>query len=173
MKVSDIIRTPDHLCTIMIDKIKFMDVLINDLTYTYELSENAVVLHKEQVDLHQFMDEYLKTYENEKIDLEAGSEMIQIYMDPIKLKRVLDNLISNAIKHTAEGTNVGVLIEEKEQTVLIHICNRGDRIPVEIIPEIFTRYYRGQNTDEEIGRASCRDSGEGEVLVMGGKESEE
>src|SRR5690625_7972602 len=53
-------------------------------------------------------------------------------------------------KHTAKGTNVSVLIEEKEQTVLIHLCNRGDRIPVEIIPEIFTRYYRGQNTDEEV-----------------------
>jgi len=150
MKVSDIIRTADHLCTIMIDKIKFMDVLINDLTYTYELSENAVVLHKEQVELHQFMDEYLKPYEQEKIDFEAGSETMLIYMDPIMLKRVLDNLLSNAIKHTAKGTHVSVLIEERDQTVLIHLCNQGDRIPVEIIQDIFIRYYREQNTDEEV-----------------------
>src|SRR5690625_7498658 len=131
----------------MIDKAVYMDVLINDLTYTYELSENAVVLHKEQVDLHQFMDEYLKTYENEKIDLEAGAEMIQIYMDPIKLKRVLVNLLSNAIKHTAKGTNVNVLIVEKEQTVLIHICNRGGRISAEFIPLTLSTYYMHQNTD--------------------------
>src|SRR5690625_3729140 len=102
MKVSDIIRTADHLCTIMIDKIKFMDVLINDLTYTYELSENAVVLHKEQVELHQFMDEYLKPYEQEKIDFEAGSETMLIYMVPIILKRVLDKLFRYVITHYAK-----------------------------------------------------------------------
>lgn len=136
--------------TLIIRKAEFMDALINDLTYTYELSENAVVLHKEKVELHQFMVDYLKTYEHEKIDLEAGSEAMLISIDPIKLKRVLDNLISNAIKHTAMGTNVSVLIEEMEQTVLIHLCNQGDQIPEEIIDEIFTRYYRGQNTDEEV-----------------------
>src|SRR5690625_3024942 len=150
MKVSDIIRTADHLCTIMIDKIKFMDVLINDLTYTYELSENAVVLHKEQVELHQFMDEYLKPYEQEKIDFEAESETMHIDMDPITLKRVLDNLLSNAIKHTAKGTHWSLLIEEKYQTVRIHLGNQEYRIPVDILQDIFIRYYREQNTDEEV-----------------------
>src|SRR5690625_6438451 len=90
-KLNNIIHTSNHICTIIINKIKFIDVLINDLTYTYELSENAVVLHKEQVELHQFMDEYLKPYEQEKIDFEAESETMHIDMDPITLKRVLDN----------------------------------------------------------------------------------
>ncbi|RPI75883.1 MAG: two-component sensor histidine kinase, partial [Ignavibacteriales bacterium] len=76
-------------------------------------------------------------------------ENLQLFGDKIRLKQVLINLITNAIKYTEQG-KVEILIEEEDKFGKIIIRDTGIGIPPEDIQRIFERFYR---TDKARSRA--------------------
>ena len=76
-----------------------------------------------------------------KLILEPVREKLQLYGDKTKLKQVLDNLITNAIKYTEEGS-VTVRVEEAEDYGKIIVTDTGIGIKEENISRIFERFYR-------------------------------
>jgi len=76
-----------------------------------------------------------------KLILEPVREKLQLYGDKTKLKQVLDNLITNAIKYTDEGS-VTVRVEEAEDYGKIIVTDTGIGIKEENISRIFERFYR-------------------------------
>jgi signal transduction histidine kinase len=61
------------------------------------------------------------------------------------IERALDNLIENAIRHTAEGGEVTVSVEPLAHSARIMVRDTGSGIPAEDRPFIFDRFYRGKN----------------------------
>lgn len=63
--------------------------------------------------------------------------------DRLMLRRVLSNLLSNAIRHTPPGLSVQVSLDDSgDHEVNITVENPGTAIPPEHIPRIFDRFYR-------------------------------
>jgi len=86
----------------------------------------------------------------------------RIWADPDLLRRALANLISNAISHTPAGRSITVeLAEEADGSTSISVCNPGDRIPPEVLPHLFERFFRA---DPARGRSDCG-SGLGLAIV--------
>ncbi|MBK3497139.1 HAMP domain-containing histidine kinase [Viridibacillus sp. YIM B01967] len=133
----------------MQEKAEYMDALIKDLTYTYQLKNNAVVIHKEDVNLNAFLNDYVKNTTSENVKMEQMSSETQILADPILLKRILDNLVGNAVEHTSEGTLIHLELTELGGKVLLRIRDEGQGIPKEELDNLFNRYYRGTNTTSE------------------------
>lgn len=70
---------------------------------------------------------------------------LPLKLDQEDMKRVIDNLISNALKYTREGHNITVSLVKDEKRRILSICNPTDKnIDVE---KIFQKYYRH---DEEV-----------------------
>ncbi len=84
----------------------------------------------------------------------------EMEVDPDKLDKILFNLLSNAFKHTPEGGNICLKVEETEvpsqeapvfstlpelngPALAIRVSDSGEGIPVEEIPHIFERFYKG------------------------------
>ena len=66
----------------------------------------------------------------------------QVYGDPIRLRQMLMNLVSNAIKYTPDGGVIGVsLFAEGGEAVLV-VSDTGIGIPLEDQPHIFDKFYR-------------------------------
>jgi signal transduction histidine kinase len=61
------------------------------------------------------------------------------------IERALDNLIENAIRHTAEGGEVTVSVEPLPDSARVMVRDTGSGIPAEDRPFIFDRFYRGKN----------------------------
>jgi signal transduction histidine kinase len=61
------------------------------------------------------------------------------------IERALDNLIENALRHTAEGGEVTVSVEPLADSARVMVRDTGSGIPAEDRPFIFDRFYRGQN----------------------------
>ncbi len=87
-----------------------------------------------------------------RVALESPSEPLVGRWDPLRLRRVLDNLISNALKYGA-NQDVRVRLErvinaEREEVVL-SVADRGIGIPAADLPHILERFHRGANV---VGR---------------------
>lgn len=57
-------------------------------------------------------------------------------------ERMLDNLISNAIKYTPEGGEIAVSLEKHEDCYILSVADTGIGIPEDAIPNLFDAFYR-------------------------------
>ena len=63
-------------------------------------------------------------------------------MDKAKIKQVILNILSNAIKYTPEFGSVDISVDTVDNFVDIYISDNGIGIPEEDIEHIFERFYR-------------------------------
>ncbi len=63
--------------------------------------------------------------------------------DGVRLLRVLDNLLSNARRHTGAGGCVTLRVTPEENAVRIDVIDTGSGMPPEVLANVFERYYRG------------------------------
>lgn len=135
--------------SIMQEKAGYMDELINDLTYTYQLKNNGILLEMEQVELNEYIKDYLKQNSPENLHLSTIDIPVYITIDPKRFIRVLENIIGNAIRYNPENTPVHITISLDEDAVLLEVRDEGVGIPPEVVENLFDRYYRGTNTTSD------------------------
>ncbi|MEK4484205.1 HAMP domain-containing sensor histidine kinase [Psychrobacillus sp. FSL H8-0484] len=139
-----------HFAKTMQEKATYMDALIEDLTYTYQLKNNAIAIHKIDLNLFDFIVGYVNSSVWMELQQPTGHPEAHVFFDPKLLARVLDNIVGNAIKHTPNGTKVFIEIEKKKDNVYLQVRDDGNGIPTEELENLFDRYYRGTNTTSEV-----------------------
>lgn len=77
-----------------------------------------------------------------KIVLEIADGLPEMMLDKEKLKEVMINLMSNAIKYSPEGGNVWVRMRQEESNLRIEIQDQGMGISKENLPKLFNAFYR-------------------------------
>ncbi|MCY1016862.1 hybrid sensor histidine kinase/response regulator [Pyxidicoccus sp. MSG2] len=87
------------------------------------------------------------------------------HWDARALERVLENLLGNAVKYSAPGTTVTVMLAEERGNpsngVRLEVSDEGIGIPAEDLPHVFERFRRGRNVSRDVsgsgvGLASAR-----------------
>lgn len=67
---------------------------------------------------------------------------VQLSGDPLQLRQVFRNLISNAIKYTPQGGKINVNTQIKPGQIIIEVEDNGYGIPAADLPFVFNRFYR-------------------------------
>ncbi|HEU5085971.1 MAG TPA: GAF domain-containing sensor histidine kinase, partial [Roseiflexaceae bacterium] len=94
-------------------------------------------------------------------EVEDGEPIVGVY-DDVRLEQVLDNLVSNAIKYSPQGSPVRVRLWREGQEVLLTVSDSGIGIPAADLPHVFERFYRSANADDRhfpglgLGLYICR-----------------
>ncbi len=94
------------------------------------------------------------TARNKRIDLTIdGNENCYVVADIALIQRVLQNLLSNALRHTPEGRTVTISVSDNEDHTRIEVSDTGNGIASHEIPHIFERFYQSQQQrpSEELG----------------------
>jgi signal transduction histidine kinase len=84
----------------------------------------------------------------QSLTVDLPAEPVHARVDAERLKQVLDNLVSNAIKYAPEGGDIRVQTCVEGDSVVLRVSDTGNGIPPEHLPALFTKYHRvpGANT---------------------------
>ncbi len=132
-----------------------LELLENMLTLRYADAGNLQV-KPQYINLRRFTEELVDSITTERqivMELKTSGEDYMGYTDPFLLRRLLLNLLNNAIKYSADDTEIRVLllINLEQDQAIWQVIDSGIGIPIADIEEIFLPWKRGSNTDNRRG----------------------
>ncbi len=125
--------------------------LVNDLLDASKLESGTLKPDFDSVDLRNLTDELREAMgplaRDKEIALEERlpEDLPQISADRNKLRRVLVNLVSNAIKFTPRGGRVEVRAEAQDGLVRVSVSDTGVGIPPEDLERLFDKYEQARS----------------------------
>ena len=133
---------------IVLSEIKRLSRLVTDLLESSRLEQGKTVLNKQNIDMNRLVTEAIVTYEqplNHKgiaVELSLEAEECIACADIDSIKRVLINLIDNAIKFTPSGGKIEIKTEYRDKKVAVAVENTGQGISQEDLRHIWERFYK-------------------------------
>ncbi|CAH0119907.1 Adaptive-response sensory-kinase SasA [Paenibacillus sp. CECT 9249] len=139
---------------VMKEKSQYMHELIEDLNATYRLKNDAHMLSREATEMNGYIDRAVKQLTDDPqfagahIDFRGTSDSLYFPIDPVWFRRIIDNLLANALLHNPDGTNVRVSLETGESSGFsIRFQDDGVGMDEATAARLFDRYFRGTNTE--------------------------
>ena len=124
-----------------------MNTLIGDLVDSARSEHGELRLACRPIDLEGALREYLRersaTMDTDRIRVESAESVPPVLADRDRLERILDNLLSNALKYSDPGTPITVSIRQEGPEVVTSVADRGRGIAPEELAHLFERYFRG------------------------------
>lgn len=134
-----------------LEELERINKTINDILYLAK-SENSLLYHDNKcLDLAEEISqviEYISIVgEDKNIDIYLSGDG-ELHFDRSMLQRVMNNLLSNAVRHAYSDSTINVDIKEHGGAIKISVENTGKTIPAESLPFIFNRFYRADKSRE-------------------------
>lgn len=130
--------------------------LVQELLDLSRIESGQVSMQQDEVDLHELFEHVgevfaLRSEENNvTLDL-AINGRAHIRGDFDRLEQVMNNLLDNAFRHTPGGGIVRVACRDLQPgTLQVTVADTGPGIPVNDLPHLFERFYRGDNQNGSV-----------------------
>lgn len=130
--------------------------LVHTVLDTYRISSQGLELYKAPVVLSEFLQETI----NEMIPIaEVTKNRIitkiqddtELLLDKMQMKRVLKNLIQNAISYGQTNSDIEIKLFKKDKNIVLTVKDYGKGISQEDIDKIFNKYYSASKKFRKIG----------------------
>ena len=136
---------------IVLSEAKRLSRLVRDLLEATRLDQGKIKINKTNFDINRLVTETVVAYEqsltDKKINVNLNlEESCFVYADHDSIKRVMINLIDNAIKFTPEGGNVCVKTEREDRKVKVSVQNSGEGISKTDLRHIWERFYKSDKS---------------------------
>ncbi|PWN08227.1 sensor histidine kinase [Rhodohalobacter mucosus] len=145
----------DHYLQTAMRQTERINRLFKDLLTLQRYDSDSYFIEKKTFDLSEIIRHVVELYRDEArlkgLSLRYDEAPHTVHADPDKIEQVIENLVSNAVKYTAEG-EIGIVVDEYEDSVSVAIRDTGIGISPEHLERLFDRFYR---TD----KARSRDKG--------------
>jgi len=141
------------------EKSDYMLSLIEDFSLSFQLKNQETPTSFKRMDVNNLIRKTLSKFtgdltlkNNYLISFHPLEDSHYLSVDEKWFERMIDNLIYNAIKHNPPGTSIDVILTkiDSRNEFKIMITDNGVGMDEETRKHLFTRYYRGTNTDERI-----------------------
>jgi signal transduction histidine kinase len=140
-----------HLAPIL-DATHSLDRLVEDLRTLVLTDAGNLVLTKEPTDLGQLVEDTVGSFRSQaqsagvSLTTEVADTLPSVEVDPARIRQVISNLLSNAIRHTPSGGSVKVAVNSASDQVTLTVTDTGEGIPPELLPHVFERFVKSPNS---------------------------
>ena len=131
-----------------------LTVLVDQLLFLARADSQPLELDLRPVDLGGILQEAAETArpaasaKNIALIVEADPPQ-RALADRLQLLRIVDNLVTNAVKFTPHGGTVRLAARSEGRTAILEVTDTGHGIPAAEQPDLFSRFSRGTNAIEE------------------------
>jgi len=113
-----------------------------------------LLLDYEAVRLDDLVREVLHPYQEKssrhRFELHLATAQTQIAADPWRIRQVINNLVSNAVKYSPQGGVIKVVVESGDGYCRITVADEGIGMTAEQIEHIFDRFYRADSSNTAV-----------------------
>jgi signal transduction histidine kinase len=142
----------DATLTIVIEETRLLARLVEDLRTLANAESGTLTLRKEPTDLAILVQDVVGSFSGEAAErkvtvrFEAPADLPLVSIDPLRIREVLVNLLSNAFRHTPGGGAISIAAESRARDILVSVADSGPGIPGDELPKVFERFYKGQTS---------------------------
>ncbi len=140
-----------HLAPIL-DATQTLDRLVDDLRTLVLTDAGNLVLNKEPTDLGQLVHDTVDSFRSQAetagltLTTEVAANLPTVEVDPARIRQVVSNLLSNAIRHTPSSGSVKVAVSRASDQVTLTVNDTGEGIPPDLLPHVFERFVKGTDS---------------------------
>ncbi|MEJ5200030.1 MAG: hybrid sensor histidine kinase/response regulator, partial [Anaerolineae bacterium] len=122
--------------------------LINDYLDFAKIEAGYLKLDRQTVDLRDVVEAGVRfgqvqaQSKNQTVILDLPQQPLYACVDPERIKQVVDNLVSNAVKYTPEGGRITVQLYRDGKFALLRVSDTGQGISKAQMEVLFTKYQR-------------------------------
>lgn len=144
----------------ILDQTDLLTRLVEDLRTLAMADAGALHLERMPTDLAvlvgRSVDRFRPQGDSRQVQLafndQSGGSMPSMELDPGRIEQIINNLLTNALRHTLAGGSVSVTLCRKGENAILTVSDTGPGIPEDALPRIFERFYRAD-------KARSRESG--------------
>ncbi len=159
-------KTRKEFLSIVEQQTENLNKLIDDLSSILNNKSEVLSVKNESVSSHKIITEAVdsvQTIAQQKKNLiihELASDLPEINIDVSRIKQVITNLLTNAIKFSPENSPILVKAQIKDNALLVQVIDHGIGIPGAELSAIFDKHYqatnRGNVAGDGLGLYICR-----------------
>ena len=141
-------RDDAHVSEVLADT-RILGRLIDDLRTLASSESGALSLQREATDLvvlvHDVVRSLAADAQGAGVTIRIGQSMNLPLadVDPLRIREVVVNLVTNALHHTPAGGVVSIDGEAKNDRVVMTVADTGAGVAADDLPKIFDRFYKG------------------------------
>ena len=129
---------------IIVDQADQMRGMISDLLDVARIETGTLSISPEPLDVAVLVDDARNSFERgggrHRLDVTFEPQLPQAMADRQRIVQALGNLLSNAARHSAEESPIGVSARRQGAHVAISVSDRGQGIPAEALPNLFRKF---------------------------------
>ncbi|MEX0625087.1 MAG: ATP-binding protein [Chloroflexota bacterium] len=140
-----------HLEVILAET-RILERLIDDLRTLTLVEAGSLVLHRAPTDLGTLLNDVAASYRGQadqsgiSLTVTVPDELPSVDIDPARIREVVSNLLTNALRHTPTGGRVELSAKFEDGAPIIAIRDAGSGIPEDQLDRIFDRFYRSPDS---------------------------
>ena len=141
----------EHLAPIL-EETRLMERLIEDLRTLTLLEAGSLALHREPTDLAALIRDAAGGYQAQAdgagvaLTVTTADNIPDVPVDPARIREVVTNLLTNALRHTPWGGTVDVGLERRAHEAIVSVHDTGAGMSPEELERIFDRFYRSPDS---------------------------
>jgi len=136
--------------TVALHQLERMATLVSSVLEASQLSDGQLKLQRGPCELGTFLQGVVRYWRETRPEvefiLELPSEAVTIQADSERLRQILDNLVSNAIKYGGTPARVEFALELSPGRATISVTDHGQGMDASELPRIFDRFHRAEGS---------------------------
>ncbi len=142
------LNTSEEYLDIALDQIDRMSRLILELLDVSRIETGRLEIRREPIAWAHFVRDVVHRHHTAVSDRRFHVSVPDVTKivtgDRDRLEQVLGNLLENAVKYSPDGSDITVTVDDRGDSFVTAVCDRGIGIPADELGQVFERFHRGR-----------------------------